>query len=518
MTKALSKVQAGGAVVLRGGTYHEYFIVPPGKNVPIQNYPKEAVWFDGSSAVTGFQQSGNAWVKTGWTTKFDSSPTYTKGAADGTAAGWQFLNSSYPLAAHPDAVWIDGVEQTQVGSVSALKAGTFYVDYNASKLYLGSDPSGRSVAASTLQQAVSLRAPGTILRGIGFRRYADSVWQQGVITAYYPSMTLENVVVADAATAGIGIYKEGSTLRNVTVTGAGQIGVQASYADGLVLDNVSIRNSNDQNFNPTPSAGGFKVTVTRGVKLLNSEITGTIGNQFWTDQSTYNIDAIGNTILNGSRWGIVLEISSTATVANNVIANNAHDGILVTGTDKVNIWNNTIVGNKRAAVALTQDSRRIEQLSVSGHDKRRAQPDLSMPWVIRGTTIGNNIMTGGASGTSDPILRVQSWERAFSGSDMVSSSNGNVFSQTSAGVPSFVTIWGRRSDWPVNYTTVSSYAAGTGYDRASASLIGTSPVSSTYGPSSAVSNLTGATAQGLPSSIASKVGQPAGAKHLGAWR
>lgn len=518
MTKALSKVQAGGAVVLRGGTYHEYFIVPPGKNVPIQNYPKEAVWFDGSSAVTGFQQSGSAWVKTGWTTKFDSSPTYTKGAPDGTAAGWQFLNASYPLAAHPDAVWIDGVEQTQVGSVSALKAGTFYVDYNASKLYVGSNPSGRSVAASTLQQAVSLRAPGTVLRGIGFRRYADSVWQQGVITAYYPSMTLENVVVADAATAGIGFFKENSTLRNVTVTGAGQIGVQASYADGLVLDNVSIRNSNDQNFNPTPSAGGFKVTTTRGVDLRNSEIIGTNGNQFWADQSTYDIDLIGNNITGGTRWGVVLEISSTGTIADNVIANNAFDGMVVSDTDKMNIWNNTIVGNKRAAIRIVQDTRRIEQLNVSGHDKRRAQPDLSMPWVVRNTVIGNNILTGGATDTSEPILRVQSWERAFAASEMLASSNGNVFSQTRAGAPSYVTIWGRKDAWPVNYTSLSDYAAGTGYDRSSISVIGTSAVSSTYGPSSEVAAKTSTTAQGLPSAVAAKTGQPAGAKHLGAWR
>jgi parallel beta-helix repeat protein len=517
VTKALSKVKGGGTVVLRGGTYHEYFIVPPGKNVAIQSYPKEAVWFDGSSTVTGFKASGGRWVVGGWTSKFDSSPTYTKGAADGTAAGWQFVNPDHPMAAHPDAVWINGAEQTQVGSLSQVKAGTFFVDYGSNQLWLGSDPGGKTVQASTLAQAVSLRAPGTTLRGIGFRRYADSVWQQGVITAYYPNQTLENVVVADSATAGIGFFKPGSTLRNVTVTGSGQLGIQAGLADGLMVDNVLVQNSNDQSFNPAPSAGGFKVTMTRGFTMKNSVIENTNGNQFWTDQSTYDINLLNNTIRNGTRWGIVLEISSTATVANNVITGNAFDGVMVSDTDHVNIWNNTIVGNSRAAIATTQDTRRITQLNVSGHDPRRTQPDTSMPWVVRGTTIGNNILSGNAAGT-DPILRAQAWDRVYGASDMVASSNGNVFSQTAAGKPGYVTVWGKKGTWATNYATLAAYTGATGYDRASYSLIGTSPVSSTYGPSSAVSARESSVAQPLPSSVAGKVGVAAGTKHLGAWR
>ena len=109
VTKAISKVGSGGTVVMRGGTYHEYFIVPPNKPITIQSYPKEAVWLDGTSTVSGFAKSGAVW-KAPWTVRFDASPTYTKGAPDGTAAGWQFVNPSYPMAAHPDAVWINDSE------------------------------------------------------------------------------------------------------------------------------------------------------------------------------------------------------------------------------------------------------------------------------------------------------------------------------------------------------------------------------------------------------------------------
>lgn len=517
VTKALTKVASGQTVVIRGGTYHEYFIVPPGKAVTIQSYPNEAVWFDGSSRVTGFTASGSAWKVDGWNTAFDTSPTYTKGAPDGTAVGWTFLNPAYPMAAHPDQVWIDGAEQKQVGSLSQVVAGSFFVDRGAQRLYLGTNPSGRSVQASTLSQAVSLRAPGTTIRGIGFRRYASSVPQQGVITAYYPNQRLENVEVRDSATAGVGIFKPDSSLKNVTIAGSGQMGLQASYADGLVVDNLSLQNSNDQNFNPTPSAGGFKVTTTRGITLKNSEITGTNGNQFWTDQSTYDINVLNNTITNGARWGVVLELSSKAVVAGNVIAGNAHDGIFITNTNDVRVWNNTLVSNARSGLAIAQDKRRITQLSVSGHDPRRAQPDLSMPWTTTDVSVGNNIFTGGAASKST-IYLVESWDRALNAEQMATYSNGNVFSQPAVGTPKLATVWGNAGAYSTNFVRFSDYVTATGRDRNSYHHLGSSPVNGSYQPVADISSRNTTVGQPLPSDVASKLGRAAGTRYLGAWR
>ncbi|SDR75785.1 parallel beta-helix repeat (two copies) [Friedmanniella luteola] len=516
VTKALTKVSSGRTIVIRGGTYHEYFIVPPGKAVTIQSYPNEAVWFDGSSKVSGFTASGSAWRADGYSS-FDASPTYTKGAPDGTAVGWTFLNPAHPMAAHPDQVWIDGAEQKQVGALSQVKAGTFFVDRGAKRLYLGTNPAGRSVQASTLSQAISLRAPGTTIRGLGFRRYASSVPQQGVITAYYPNQKLENVEVRDSATAGVGIFKPGSSLKNVTITGSGQIGLQASYADGLTVDNLSLRNSNDQNFNPTPSAGGFKVTTTRGFTMKNSEITGTIGNQFWTDQSTYDINLTNNTITNGTRWGIVLEISSKAVIAGNVVAGNAHDGIMISNTNNVSVWNNTLVNNGRSGLAIAQDKRRITQLSVSGHDRRRAQPDMSMPWTTTNVTVGNNIFTGG-TGSKSAIYLVESWDRALNAEQMATYSNGNVFSQKAVGTPKLATVWGNAGAYSTNFVKFSDYVAATGRDRNSYHHLGASPVNGSYQAVAAISSRDTTVGQPLPAAVATKVGRAAGTRHLGAWR
>jgi parallel beta-helix repeat protein len=510
VTKAIAKVPAGGTIVMRGGSYHEYFIIPPSKPIKLQSYPKEAVWLDGTRTVSGFAKSGSVW-KAPWTVKFDSSPTYTKGAPDGTAAGWQFVNPAYPMAAHPDAVWINDVELTQVGSLSAVTAGKFYVD--GTSMYVGTDPTGKTVKASDLSQAMSLRAPGTVIRGIGVRRYGDSVYMQGVINSYFAGQTLENVVVADAATGGIGLYGTGSTLRNVTIDGAGQMGFSAGKADNLVLDNVLVRNANDQHFNPAPSAGGVKITTTRGVTVKNSRITGTDGNSLWFDESAYNITAVNNVISDGNRYGIVLEISSLATVAGNLISNTGYDGLMITNTDKVNVWNNTIVGSKKSPILICQDTRRITNLSVAGHDSRRAQPDLSMPWVVSGISIGNNILS--ATGSSGAILTAQAYDKSWSASNVISS-NGNVFAQPSAGVPAMAVIWSVQNANPSRYPTVAGYVSATGKDQASFAMTG-SPVTSALAPTSTVTAKEASTAQALPTAVAALVGKAAGTKHLGAW-
>ena len=117
--EALVVAPSSGTIVLRGGAYNEQVAVY--KTVTIQNYPGEEVWLDGSTAVKGWVKDGTRWRHDGWTTRFDHSPTYTKGAPDLTIKDWQFVNTTTaPMAAHPDQLWINGGRQKQAASLSAL--------------------------------------------------------------------------------------------------------------------------------------------------------------------------------------------------------------------------------------------------------------------------------------------------------------------------------------------------------------------------------------------------------------
>ncbi len=108
MARAVGAAVSGATIVVRGGSYHEGVQIPANKRLTVQSYPRESVWFDGSRQISAWTATGNIWVSSGWTAQFDASPTYTRGAADGTSAGWSFVNAAHPMAAHPDQVWLDG--------------------------------------------------------------------------------------------------------------------------------------------------------------------------------------------------------------------------------------------------------------------------------------------------------------------------------------------------------------------------------------------------------------------------
>ena len=235
---AVDRAASGATLVLRGGTYHESVVIPSGKKLTIQSYPGEAVWFDGSSALNNWQSTGGRWFSADWKYDFDATPSFTRGEADGTAAGWRWLNAAHPMAAHPEQVWIDGVAQAEVSSLAALKAGTFFTDVANDRLYLGSDPTGHSVRTSTLTKALSLRGEGAVVRGVGVRNYATSVWMMGAVTVEAPRATLENVVIYDNASTGLFVGSSNATIRDVTLARNGLMGLGANYADALVIDDL----------------------------------------------------------------------------------------------------------------------------------------------------------------------------------------------------------------------------------------------------------------------------------------
>lgn len=214
--RAVALAPEGGTIVLRAGTYHQSVTIQT-KRVTIQNYPNEAAWLDGSSAVTGWVAQGSVWRKDGWTARFDHSPTYTQGAPDSTSPNWAFVNPAYPMAAHPDQVWIDNVPLQQVSTLAQVGAGKFYLNEATSQLYVGTNPVSHTVAATTLAKAISVRSTGTVLRGFGVKRYGPSVWHMGAVTLERPNITVENLAILDNATTGISAITTGITMRSLTV-------------------------------------------------------------------------------------------------------------------------------------------------------------------------------------------------------------------------------------------------------------------------------------------------------------
>ncbi|WP_375431117.1 right-handed parallel beta-helix repeat-containing protein [uncultured Friedmanniella sp.] len=510
---AVDAAPAGATVVVRAGSYHESVLLPIAKVVHLQSYPAEEVWLEGSSVVDGWRRVGTGW-EVPWSYEFDSSPTYTKGAKDRKEAGWNFVNPQFPLAAHPDQVWVDGRRLTQVGRRSQLSDDSFYVDTKAQLLVVGSDPSRAEVRASTLDKALTIVGVGDTVRGIGVRRYATSVWQLGAATVNNSGVTLENMVFADNATTGLSVFAADVTLNQLTSARNGLMGFHANQADRLVGTDLAAIDNNLEHFNRAPAAGGMKLTSSRHVQISDSEFADNEGHGLWFDVASYDVDLTGNRAERNTGSGVVLEISSRFRLVDNVALDNGLNGIWVIDTDRVEIANNTLARNEGANLVLVTDGRSGQSPGLSTGDPRRPQ-DPDMVWVSRDAKVYNNVLADSGS----CVVCVVDYTGQYPASELQLQIDHNYYAQTAKDGVSF-------ADWPAGrkgsslaYVDLDHYREATGQDANSvvAPPSAGRAVSRAGGLSAAVNTVAPDVADGLSGAAAAASGGEPGLRQLGAW-
>lgn len=512
---AVDQARAGDTVVVRGGTYHEAVTIPSGKRLTLTAAPGERVWLDGSETVSSWQASNGGWVHHGWTVTFDHSPTYTWGAPDGTEPSWSFVNPDHPMAAHPDQVWVDGNAQEQVASRAQLRPGTFFVDEAADDLYLGSNPTGRTVLASTLAKAMSIRAASTTVEGIGVRRFAPSVPHMGAVTVEAPDVTLRRMAVNSNATTGLFVAATGAELDRVTVLDNGMLGLGATYADGIrVVDLVSRRN-NTERFNSAPVAGGVKIDRTRGILVSGADIRRNAASGLWFDESAKGITVLDSTIRDNARHGLSLEISADATVADNVIAGNGGFGIKVNNTSDVAIWNNTIVGNDRP-LNIVQDDRNANDPGTPGHDPRFPVPAPGMTWINGPVDVHNNVLDRGQS-AANCLLCVEDYSGRFTADELGVSASGNVYARSSRTSPTWLVVWSQGGGNPDVFTSLEAFNRATGQEARRLEVVGRPAVTARLRITPEVRTATASVAMPLPAALGRLLDRRSGVRHLGAW-
>lgn len=443
---ALDRVRDSATIVLRGGEYHESVFIGASKRVEVRAAPGEQVVFDGSSPLTEWQQDGEHW-STSWTAEFDSSPSYTRGEGDGQEENWKFLDPAYPMAAHPEQVWVDGERLRQVKDPADVDDSSFAIDTEARRLVIGVDPASREVRASTLQLAFTVRSASSILNGITVRRYAPSIPDMGAIVLEGDGVTLVDVAVEQSATIGVFVTGTGTTLQRVTIRDAGLIGATANFADHLTLDNVLLVGNNSERFNQAPVSGGFKISRSQHLTIRDSVVRDNAGHGIWVDQSVLDTVIVSTDVLDNAGHGVFAEISQGVLVADTVIAGNKRMGVKINDTGGVTIWRSTIVGNG-LAVAILQDTRRASDPETPGHDERQPFPDPQMSWVIDSVVIGNSVIgdslgseRDGAGGAGDGFVWAQDFSKEFTAEQMGVELQGNLFFRTVDGYPPQSIVW-----------------------------------------------------------------------------
>lgn len=449
---AVDRAAAGDMIVLRRGSYHENVAVYT-PNLTIRAMSGERVWMDGSRVVTGFRDSGSTWTKDRWTYDFDHTPSFTRGEPDGTAPGWQWLNPAYPMAAHPDQVWVGTKRLRQVPAPVDVRGGTFAVDTTNDRLVIGTNPAGRTVRASTLTKALSVRASGVRLVGFGVRRYAVSVPDHGAVTLESAKTSMTRMTVVDNATSGLGVSNDDVTLTASTFSRNGLIGIHAAHSYRLKMRGLVVRWNNVERFNRSPISGAIKIGRSRGVLLRDSVVSRNYGTAVWFDESTYDTKVISNRIVGNTGHGVFVELSERSVVANNLVVSNGGKGIQIVDSGAVRIYNNTLVHNDRP-INVAQDQRSPENPMGSGHDRRRPYPDPTVPWRVDDIVVRNNVIAY-PRGDANCMLCVEDYSQQRSAAQMGVLPESNVYVRPDA--PRWLVVWSRGAGDPAVYTTLGEF-------------------------------------------------------------
>lgn len=437
LAKALKSARPGTTIVLRGGTYRTSSKV--GKKLTLQAYPGEKPWLKGSVVVEGWVADGGKWREDGWKYGFPRN------------MGREYIDPKHPLAGNRDMVFVNGQALKQVGDRSQVSPGTFYVDYRGNKLYIGSNPRGKTVEATARETGLTIwNANGSTIRGLGFAHYAD----KGIVLGA-ANVTLENNTFAWNGISGVTTYQNpNSTMRGNTFSYNGRTGLGANYADRLLLENNIISHNNVENFAITWAAGGAKITRSDGVIVRNNIIENNLSTGLWLDLAVTNAKVVHNIARHNKVIGIFFEISHKAIIASNLSHDNGI-GIMVSNASGAKVYNNTMAGNNRNL--WIKDTRRLNK------DRK---------WLAKGVTgrtrdnvVKNNLFGNTAGGA---FVEASNCDTKESSKAMIAAADSNGYYRSSPRAPKSVITWSLGSgNCKVKYPSLAGLKSATGFERRS---------------------------------------------------
>lgn len=562
---AISAVPAGGTIVVREGVYNEggdtqnqayTLAITIQKNVTIQNYPNEAVWFDGSVPITStWTQSGSRW-STPYTRVFDRTPTDSHAVPDGngveTGAGGWFRSSTNPQACWPDMVLLDGVQLTQVQTLAEVTSGTFYVAgatgndaywFVGATLYIGDNPAGHEIRYANKTKFATFAGVSytSTLRGVGFRRYASYSAGLGVLYVQH-KLAIENCRFEDLSCNAVNLDScTGTTFTKVSARRIGGYFFAGSNKDrSTTFDRVDIQQINYNNWNVYgPSIAAVKLCKSQNPVFKNSIFANNNATALWFDQTVATPIVVNCLFQDNTNRGVDFETTSDGLAANCKFIHNGTVSIFINDSDTTRLYNNTFAENSWNLTAtegsnsaptshtcpliqIGQSPRRydVSQYSYCIDNTLPSSYYSTVPkhqWTINSFELVNNILVRAGVNTYSMMICGNQQDstrpnRLFQ-PDFHPVMNGNVYHWGNNKPPyPWATAGGYNNNFGI-YQTLAAFQAATSLDTNS-SFTATDPLDSNY----AVTNQTyHANATSLPADIAALIGQPVGTKHAGAF-
>jgi parallel beta-helix repeat protein len=294
---------------------------------------------NGSRLLTTWTKSGIYWVVGGQT---------QQGPRHGVC------KVGYERCSYPEDLFINDVPLRHATSLAAVKPGMWFFDYDADKIYIADDPTGKKVETSVSLFAFKSTASNVTIKNLVIEKYAQPA-QNGAIFVRDGNMgtawIIENNEVRLNHGTGIAGLGNRTIVRNNKIHDNGQMGLGGN-GDDLLIEGNEIWN----NLLPVVGVddwwegGGTKFALTNRLVLRNNWVHDNYGSGLWTDIDNINTLIEGNKVEDNPGNGITVEIGYKTIIRNNIARNNGSLGcgwlwcsqILIQNSQDVEVYGNTI--------------------------------------------------------------------------------------------------------------------------------------------------------------------------------
>ena len=353
--EAFVRVVSGDAIIMRGGTYRTGDLTF-NQGITIQAYRDEQPVLNGTLVAESWTEvSDNLWV-TDWEYLFPAGPE----------DWWNRERNEQQTPLHRfnnDAVFVDGQYLQSAGNTEEVDEGTYFVDYDENRIYIGTNPSDRLIEITAFRKAIHRtlntvhnKEPdnrGPVIRGITFTQYADTMVHIGGVGLAIDQhgrdavgTVFENCTFSNCFRIGVFALSDSLVMRNCKVVNTNTEGVYIVASSDILLERNIIENNNIEKWTGFyPAAVKIFNQSHRAVVRENLVVNHPNSHGVWWDVGNNDGVFVNNHVQKVAQSGFFFEISDGCIVAGNVFED-CDQSIFVLNASNVEVYNNTLINSR----------------------------------------------------------------------------------------------------------------------------------------------------------------------------
>ena len=377
---------------------HRFQSVTPKDNDAFVGQPGAIL--SGAALLTSYSRVGSYWISHVSVRKAAAYPGQCKSAS--------------PACIYPEDLFFDNTPKTRVPSLSSMKPGRWYLDYNTGSVYMADSPYGHTVELSLSRYAFTGSASYVTISNLVVEKYAcpaqsaaidgsngSNYWQIGGSEIRYNH--------GRGISTGNGMYVHNNTIHNNGQLGIGGVGTN------VTVQNNEISYNNYSGYSFYWEAGGAKFAYAQSVTFRYNYSHHNGGPGFWTDLNSEGILCDQNQFTANTEAAVMIELSSYVTVSSNYIWNDGFnadgsnpwwgDAIMISNSSNVSVYFNRVTNCMNGIVGIMQSRGN----GPNGQPYLLQSVDVNSNTITQSTGIAAGIVV--ASGYGNSVYT--SWNNTF---------------------------------------------------------------------------------------------------------